>query len=144
MKWCKTLILCIGTICIIALNSEDVKAYTRMEERSTCSFTEDWEKRAVYWGREKDGSSRKKIGTMVYGYDTCWINEDYCWTKSDECKYQSIVTNDNGSSSSSVSEKGKSWAKEEVVHDGDSVKYAIWLSETYVRVSVSVENSNEK
>ncbi|MBQ9543156.1 MAG: hypothetical protein IJJ76_00510 [Ruminococcus sp.] len=59
--------------------------------------------------------------SMVYGFNTAWINEDYTWTRHNTTSHTAIVKNGKGQYSANASKK--SWAKIEVTHNGSSITY---------------------
>lgn len=60
---------------------------------------------------------------IVYGFNTTFINEDYTHTYHFSKHHTATVTNANGSYANDAN-AGR-WAKIEVTHSGNSVKYSI-------------------
>lgn len=60
--------------------------------------------------------------TLIYGYNTAWINEDYSWAYHNVREHSAEVQNSNGAFGSSKKKKTEV-AKIEVRHSGNSVIY---------------------
>ena len=110
--------------------------------RSSSTFNSEWEKTRTY----KVGSDT--IGTMIYGYDTDWINEDYVWTKATECHSTAMVYRDGYDADWSYCagpEKGRNtYSKIEVTHRTYYVYYKMKFSASYSNVSYTTATSSVK
>lgn len=134
--------LCITSI-LLGMCYIPTQAFTTLMRESTKDFKKAWENEVNYY--IFTNKSTIVVGTLVYGYNTKFINEDYCWAKSGECKYQAILSNGKGNFTTSVKKAGKGWAKLEKQHKGnDTVSYSIWLSTSYKNVYSTQKNSNHK
>lgn len=112
----------------------------RVSVRSSKLFHSEWERTRTY----RVGSTT--IASMVYGYDTDFIDEDYAWTKSKECYSTAMVKRDGYDTSYLYgSQKGKNiYSKVEVTHETYYVSYGINLTATYRDVSYSTIESSVK
>lgn len=110
MKLKKTLMGCLATVLLIGTMSMSVSAGTISKTSKGQSFKKAWE-----------AYSSGSTYSMVYGYNTAFINEDYTWTRSNNTSHTAIVKNARGQYSDNA--KKKKWAKIEVRHKGSSITY---------------------
>ena len=124
----KHFFVCALSCAIIATNTIGVQAATNpsFSMGKAQGFTTAWERTVnVYYG----ATSGALVGTMIYGYNTAYINEDYVWTQSLSYKARPIVTNSKGTFYGSWKKGSASgYSKIEVQHKGSNPSYAIQLS----------------
>lgn len=93
------------------------------------------------WELSVDVSSNgKKIGVMVYGFNTAWIDEDYVWTKSVTGTSKAGVYRSGMDSSINwgTEKNAGTFSKSEVTHKTNTVYNYAYFSAAGDSITVSV------
>ena len=89
-----------------------------ISETATVGFSSAWERTIEIYDGDTSGPM---IGTMIYGFDTDFIDEDYTWTQSLSHYARAIVGNVNGNYYGSYKKGSGSYSKVEKTHVGNAL-----------------------
>lgn len=103
-----------GALTIVGMLFSTTNAYatTNSVWSDGHSFEDDWE-----------DSQDTSDWTLVYGFNTSWIDEDYTHTKHYSSSHTAAISNEDGGYKDSA--KAGKWAEIEVSHAGSTVMYGI-------------------
>jgi len=118
--------------------TDEIYGYTTRTVSNYYKFNVEWELTREYYYKGEC------VVTMVYGYDTDFVDEDYTWVISTKSRYQAALSNDNGNKTGSVKSVGDPWSKVEVTHKGKYITYSFWLNNSYSSLKATERESSYK